>query len=81
MKIRNIIIASLAVTSFSALAFKSEPRAMVAISENQRTGIKATIFSSFNVSQAGVALVGSCSTSPVTGCGCAFCSMLRSQQN
>lgn len=78
MKIHKIIVVSLAVTSFSALAFKSESSTMTT---NQLNVLKASIFSSFNLSDPGTSLVGTCNASPVTGCGCAFCTMLRSHQN
>lgn len=81
MKIHKIIVASLAVTSFSALAFKSELSTTAAISAIQLNAIESSFFSSFNLSYSGSSLAGICNASPVTGCGCAFCTMLRSHQN
>jgi len=80
MKIHKIIVASLAVTSFSALAFKSE-LTTAAISAYQLKAIEAGIFSGFDLSHSGASLAGICDASPVTGCGCAFCTMLRSHKN
>ncbi|MFS2223214.1 hypothetical protein [Pantoea sp. B65] len=81
MKIHNIIVASLAVTSFSALAFKSEPSTTATLSANQLNAIETSFFKGFNISHSGASLAGTCSASPVTGCSCAFCTMLRSHQN
>ena len=81
MKIHKIIVASLAVTSFSALAFKSELSPTTTISTNKLTAIEASIFSSFNLSHSGPSLAVTCNASPVTGYGCAFCTMLRSHLN
>lgn len=81
MKIHKIIVASLAVTSFSALAFKSELSTTTAISANQLNAIEASYFSGFNLSHSGASFAGICNASPVAGCGCAFCTMLRSHQN
>lgn len=81
MKIHKIIVASLAVTSFSALAFFFNDTATTEIYTNKLTAIEASIFSSFNLSHSGPSLAGTCNASPVTGYGCAFCTMLRSHLN
>ena len=81
MKIQKIIVASLAVTSFSALAFKSELSTTAAISANQLDAIEASMFNGINFGHAGASLAGTCNASPVSGCSCAFCTMLRGHQN
>lgn len=79
MKIHSIIAVSLAVTSFSALAFKSEPARTDTLSTTQIRAVEASIFSNFNSIQPHMALAGTCAASPVAGCGCPFCTMLRAQ--
>ncbi|ASO10855.1 hypothetical protein LFZ92_13470 [Salmonella enterica subsp. salamae serovar 57:z29:z42] len=80
MKIKNIFAISLAASSFSCLAFKAPPNVTSTIPDNV-SALESKILGSF-YSQHGtlpqVTVLGTCAASPVPGCSCPFCTMLRS---
>ncbi|ASG88028.1 hypothetical protein DLR11_07295 [Salmonella enterica subsp. salamae] len=79
MKIRNIFAISLAASSFSCLAFKAPPNVTPTTPDNV-SALESKILGSF-YSQHGtlpqVTALGRCDVSPVPGCLCPFCTMLR----
>ncbi|TYD93896.1 hypothetical protein DJ503_24525 [Escherichia coli] len=81
MKIRNILAISLATSSFSCLAFKSSPNVLPGPT-NQLTAVESKIIGHFYAPHSalpGTTITGTCDASPVPGCTCQFCTMLRSQ--
>lgn len=81
MKIRNILAISLATSSFSCLAFKSSPNVLPGPT-NQLTAVESKIIGHFYAPHSalpGTTITGTCDASPVPGCTCPFCTMLRSQ--
>lgn len=81
MKIRNILAISLATSSFSCLAFKSSPNVLPGPT-NQLTAVESKIIGHFYAKHSalpGTTIIGTCDASPVPGCTCPFCTMLRSK--
>ncbi|EBD2617571.1 hypothetical protein CLK42_16900 [Salmonella enterica] len=80
MKLRNIFVISLAASSFSCLAFKAPPN-LTSTTPDKTNALESKILGSF-YSQHGplpqVTVLGTCDASPVPGCSCPFCKMLRS---
>ncbi|PNO77713.1 hypothetical protein MC77_001415 [Citrobacter koseri] len=81
MKVRNIFAISLAASSFSCLAFKSPPNVVPGTAPDNVRTLESKILGSF-YSQHGTepqtTFLGTCDASPVPGCSCPFCTMLRS---
>ncbi|MBS0848348.1 hypothetical protein [Citrobacter sp. JGM124] len=81
MKINSVIAMSLAVSSFGCLAFSSQPSVMAGEGIDNVRSLENHILGSF-YSQNSVTgptnLFGTCDASPVPGCACSFCTMLRS---
>ena len=75
---------SLVLTSYNALAFVSQPVATNEASSMQAETLANNITNNFysrhqtGTSQA--ANIGTCTASPVSGCNCPFCTMLRSHK-
>ncbi|ATS16643.1 hypothetical protein CI665_026595 [Klebsiella quasipneumoniae subsp. similipneumoniae] len=81
MKVKMIVALSLATTSFSCLAFRSPPNTIQAASDKLST-LESNILGSFYSQHKAIpqtTIMGTCSASPVPGCSCPFCTMLRSQ--
>ncbi|EBA1891265.1 hypothetical protein JX83_17030 [Salmonella enterica] len=80
MKIRTIFTLSLVASSFSCLAFKA-PSNVTSMTPDKINALESKILSRF-YSQHGtlpqVNVLGTCDASPVPGCSCPFCTMLRS---
>ena len=78
MKMSKIVAISLSLASGSALAFQANDRA-VSPSNPQLRSVESRLASYGYVSHGAsltAALTGTCS---VNGCGCAFCTLMRSQ--
>ncbi|EAB6841589.1 hypothetical protein XT66_04050 [Salmonella enterica subsp. salamae] len=80
MKIKNIFAISLAASSFSCLAFKAPPNIASTVPDNV-SALESKILGSFYTQHGTLPQVtglGRCDVSPVPGCSCPFCTMLRS---
>ncbi|OAT21098.1 hypothetical protein M979_0327 [Buttiauxella noackiae ATCC 51607] len=81
MKVHSILAVSLAATSFSCLAFKSQPSIPETSPTSSISTLESKILGSF-YSKHGMnpqsTVLGMCNASPVPGCSCPFCMMLRS---
>lgn len=81
MKVQSIVAISLAATSFSCLAFKSQSHITSGSPTMNASTVESKILGSF-YSQHDTNLqtnfLGTCDASPVAGCSCPFCMMLRS---
>lgn len=82
MKVQSILAISLAATSFSCLAFKSQANVTNGPSTTNIIAVESKILGSF-YSQHGASpqttSLGTCDASPVSGCSCPYCTMLRSR--
>ena len=82
MKVKIILAISLTATSFSSLAFKSQLDRTPAPASEKVRALESNILANF-YSQHGAepqsTIIGTCDASPVQGCSCPFCSMLRSR--
>ncbi|HFG2842447.1 hypothetical protein EAQG_01755 [Escherichia coli TA464] len=81
MKVRTIVALSLATSSFSCLAFKSQPN-VAPVTSDKLTTIESNILGNFysqHQATPQTTIMGTCDASPVPGCTCPFCTMLRSQ--
>ncbi|EAW1721577.1 hypothetical protein AHX05_22950 [Salmonella enterica subsp. indica] len=80
MEIKNIFAISLAASSFSCLAFKAPPNIASTTPDNVNA-LESKILGSFYTQHGTLSQVagpGRCDISPVPGCSCPFCTMLRS---
>ncbi|PLC94339.1 hypothetical protein B6I44_05785 [Klebsiella quasipneumoniae] len=84
MKIKSIMAVSLVLTSYNALAFVSQPVATNEASSMQAETLANNITNNFySRQQTGTSQavnIGTCTASPVSGCNCPFCTMLRSHK-
>lgn len=84
MKIKSIMAVSLVLTSYNALAFVSQPVATNEASSMQAETLADNITNNFySRQQTGTSQavnIGACTASPVSGCNCPFCTMLRSHK-
>lgn len=83
MEIRKLLALSLSLTSTSVLAFQANDRHVEEPSVSQRRSVEERLFSQGNrqhLSGLENSFSGTCAAVPLAGCGCAFCTLLRSQQ-
>ena len=82
MAIRRLLAISLSMTSTSVLAFQASDRQMQEPSGSGARSVEERLFSNTRQHTSGLenAFVGTCAAVPLAGCGCAFCTLLRSQQ-
>ncbi|RPH20918.1 hypothetical protein EHN07_19045 [Buttiauxella warmboldiae] len=82
MKVHSILALSLAATSFSCLAFKSQVDITHDAAAVNASTLESKILANF-YSQHGTnpqnTLLSTCDALPVAGCSCPFCIMLRSR--
>lgn len=78
MHISKILAVSLAVVSGSAMAFQAKVNDVSMKSPQQLRSVEYAIYGHVaSVSQA-QGVTGTCAAVPVNGCGCPFCTQLRS---
>ncbi|MEF3090196.1 hypothetical protein CD006_15205 [Enterobacter sp. 10-1] len=80
MKIYRIVLLSVAFSSPAAYAFQAKSAASAEVSASQLKKAEESIVSNFySHNDAGfqTSILGTCSATPVPGCHCAFCTMLR----
>ena len=83
MKINKILALSVTIASTQALAFQAKDTLDADRSTQQLRAAEENIIGSFyqhSGARAESAKLGNCAAVPVAGCGCPFCSMLRSQK-
>ncbi len=81
MKISQILAISLSVVSGSAMAFQAKDKDPAEFSRQQIRGAEFAIYDQAITTQGMPGLsLGSCAATPVSGCKCPFCTMLRSQR-
>lgn len=83
MEIRKLLALSLSMTSTSVLAFQANDRQVHEPSGSQLRSVEERLFSQGSrqhLSGLENAFSGTCTAVPLAGCGCAFCTLLRSQQ-
>ncbi|GJL34488.1 hypothetical protein PUATCC27989T_02500 [Phytobacter ursingii] len=82
MKISQILAISLSVVSGSAMAFQAKDKDPAEFSRQQIRGAEFAIYDQAISTQgvSGFSQPGSCAATPVSGCNCPFCTMLRSQR-
>lgn len=82
MKISQIVAISLSVVSGSAMAFQAKDKDPAEFTRQQVRGAEFAIYDQAISSQgmSNVSPIGNCAATPVSGCNCPFCTMLRSQQ-
>lgn len=76
MKIHGIVALSLAVSSCGCLAFSSEPSIPPGENIDHPRPLEGPVLSNFYGPHSMVGL-GRCDASPLPGCNCSFCAMLR----
>lgn len=83
MKISKIIALSLTMASTQALAFQAKDTTISDRSKQPLRAVEENIIGNFYHhygAQTQSINIGNCAAVPVAGCGCPFCSMLRSQK-
>lgn len=83
MEISRLLAISLSMASTSALAFQANDRQIQELSDSRPRNVEqrlVSLVSQQHLSELENVFSGSCAAVPLTGCGCAFCTLLRSQQ-
>lgn len=80
MKIYRIVLLTVAVSSPAAWAFQAKSVASAEVNSAQLKKAEESLVSNFyshNPAGFQTSILGTCSATPVPGCHCAFCTMLR----
>jgi len=79
VKIKGIILFSVVCASSKAMAFQDKNATIPAPSQQQLSSVESNLINHFALANNKALPVNLCEATPVAGCNCPFCTMLRSQ--